>query len=85
MQTALTHFDRAVMPSNLLTVQDWCRFMKTVCPRMERWEAAAKRYAMTNGGALVMRADDTLIVFTRLSDGKIRKTCFKSGSWGWAD
>ena len=79
-----TTFDRNAVPRNLLTVADWRVFAKAVWPKMERWEAVARRYAAERGGALVMRADDTLVAFTRLAGGNVRKTTYKPGAWRWA-
>ena len=75
-------FDRSAMPSNLLTVAEWRRFASVV--GSSSWQAAARRYAQSQGGALVLRADDSLVVFTRLQSGKIRRQTYKPQAWGWA-
>ncbi len=77
-----TFFDRSTMPTNLLTVPEWRRFAnfayKGIC-----WEAAARKYAARNGGALVMRADDSLVVFTLRNNGKVTRKTYKPGKWRW--
>ena len=84
MNAVLTTFDRSAAPINLLTVADWRTFAKAVWPKVERWEVAARRYAAERGGAMVLRADDTLVVFTRLAGGAGRKASYKPGAWRWA-
>ena len=83
MQATLTTFDRQAMPSNLLTVADWLTLARNWY-RGANWENCAKRYAAQHGGAIVMRCDDTLVVFTREDNGKVRKSSFAPGTWAWA-
>ena len=76
-------FDRAAMPSNLITVADW-RCLGQASFKGLGWLTVARRHAALFGGALVWRADDSLIVFTRLADGRVRRSTHKPGTWGWA-
>ncbi len=83
MTVLFSSFDRSVMPNNLLTVAEWLVFARNT--RKRSWEGAARYFAERSdrGGALVLKGDDTLVCFTRLEDGKIRKTSHKPGTWGW--
>lgn len=83
LRPVFTAFDRAALPTNLLTVADYRTFGKAVHGTLS-WETAARKYAEVRGGAVVLRGDDSLVVFTKLSCGKIRRTTYKSGEWGWA-
>jgi hypothetical protein len=75
--------DRSAMPSNLLTVSEWRVFAKAVGKRSHN--SAARYYAEQNGaGALMLLADDTMVIFTVLNDGKIRRCSHKPGLWRWA-
>lgn len=80
-------FDRSAMPTNLLTVMEWRRFAREAYG-LSDWRAAARRYAEAKGGALVMRADDSLLVLTKLQHGpragRISQRTYKPGRWGWA-
>jgi len=73
----------AAGPTNLRTVAEWRRFAGAVLPRSASWERAARYYAAKMGGALVERADDSLVCFTKLSSGKIRRTTYKPRTWGY--
>ncbi len=79
-----TFFDRPTMPTNLLTVAEWRRFASAVLPRSISWEAAARYWAERKGGAIVLRADDRLVVFTKRDNGKVHRRTYKPGSWQWA-
>lgn len=83
LTATFTTFDRAAMPSNLLTVAEWRRLANATWGGIG-WLSAARKYAKQTGGALVWRADDTLIVFTRLEDGRVRRATHKPGTWRWA-
>lgn len=77
-----TFFDRSAMPTNLLTVPEWRRFARAAYKGVS-WERAAHKYAARNGGALVMRADDSLVVFTLRDDGKVSRKTYRPGKWRW--
>ena len=77
-----TTFDRSAMPNNLLTVAEWCTFARAT--KRSGWQSAARYYAERCSGALIMRANDALVVLTKLSDGRIRQRTYKPGTWGWA-
>lgn len=83
MTPIFTTFDRSAMPSNLLTVPEWRRLAQAAY-RPLGWLGAARKYAARTGGALVMRADDSLIVFTRLADGRVSRRTYKPRTWRWA-
>ncbi len=78
-----TTFDRSAMPSNLLTVAEWRR-LGQAASRPLGWLTAARKYAAIFGGALVWRADDSLIVFTRRDDGRVTRRTYQPRTWGWA-
>ena len=82
MTPIFTAFDRNAMPTNLLTVADWRRLAQAAY-RPLGWLSAARKYAARMGGALVLRADDSLIVFTRLADGRVTRRTYKPHTWGW--
>ncbi len=79
----LTTFDRCAMPLNLITVADFRRLGQASFRGMG-WMPLARKYAKVYGGALVWRADDSLIVFTKLADGRVRRSTHKPGTWRWA-
>lgn len=90
---ALTTFDRSAMPSNLLTVAEWRTFARALLDGGQirgnaGWEKAARHYADQVGGALVMLADDSLVVFTKLRfgdrAGRISRRTYRPGTWVWA-
>ena len=83
LTSTFTTFDRAAMPSNLITVADWRRLGRASFRGMG-WLTLARKYAKDYGGALVWRADDSLIVFTKLEDGRVRRSTHKPGTWRWA-
>jgi hypothetical protein len=74
-----TFFSKKNYPSNLLTVADYRVFARS--QGLRNWKTAAKRYAKSKGGAFVVRADGSLLVFTRNDAGNIRQKTFHS--WGW--
>ncbi len=77
-----TFFDPRAMRSGLLTVPEWRRFSRR-CYNDVAWATAARKYAAHYGGALVMRADDSLTVFTRRANGKVSRSNYKPGKWRW--
>jgi len=83
MTPTFTFFDRRATPTNLLTVQEWCRLSRAAYNGVT-WATAARKYATRFGGALVMRGDDSLVVFTRRDDGKISRSTYAPRTWGWA-
>ena len=80
-------FDPHPVPARLaLTVDEWRHLSREAYGGVS-WETAAKSYAMKWGGALVLRADDTLIVFTRTSswgEAWVSRRTYRSGRWSWA-
>lgn len=80
--TVCTFFDPRAMPTNLLTVPEWRRLSRAAYNGIG-WETVARKWAERRGGALVMRADDSLTVFTRRDDGKVTRKTFKPGKWRW--
>ena len=83
MTPTCTFFDRSAMPTNLLTVPEWRRLSKAAYSSIN-WANAARKWAMRNGGALVWRADDSLVVFTRREGGKVSRSTYAPGRWRWA-
>ena len=83
MTPIFTFFDRRAIPNNLLTVQEWVR-LSNAAYRGVSWTTAARKYAAQFGGALVWRADDSLVVFTRRDDGKVSRSTYAPRTWGWA-
>ncbi len=79
-----TTFDRGAMPVNLLTVAEW-RHFSTAVYKGVGWLSAARKYAACTGGAIVLRADDSLIVFTRHWNGSVTRRTYKPRTWGWAN
>lgn len=75
-------FDRSAVPVNLLTVADW-RAYALLAARKPSWLAGAKHYAERRGGALILRADDSLQVLTKGADGKVRSRTYRPGKWRW--
>ena len=83
--TALTpsvSFFSNVMPSNLLTVAEWRRFARSV--GLRSWSSAARFYSKREGGAHVLRADDSLVVFTLRDNGKVSRSTYQPAKWRWA-
>lgn len=77
----MTTFPRSLAPRNLLTVPEFSRFARAL--GRTSWEGAARHYAMQTGGALVMRADGSLVCFVRSGD-KVRRKTHKPNTWRWA-
>lgn len=80
MTNTVTNFDRTAMPTNLLTVAEWCTLAHHT--NAASWMASVRTWARSRGGALVLRADGSLRAFT-LRDGKISQRTYKPGSWAW--
>lgn len=78
-----TVFSRNAMPKNLLTVQEWMALARHWYGG-KNWEHCARKWAAEKGGAIVMRATGALVVFTRLANGKLRRTTYKPTEWAWA-
>jgi hypothetical protein len=78
-----TYFDRNAQPSNLLTHSEWRRFGNHGFTKPVGWKTAMRRWAEDKGGAMLWRADDSLIVITKLANGKLRQTTYKPGTWSW--
>ncbi len=83
MTPTFTTFDRAAMPTNLLTVQEWRRLSNATFGGVS-WATTARKVAAIRGGALVWRADDSLVVFTLRDDGKVSRSTYAPRTWGWA-
>lgn len=75
-------FSLAGYPSNLLDAAEWRKFARAT--RRNSIRAAMRYYAAQKGGALYLRADDSLVVLTRRDGGKIEQRTFKPGSWAFA-
>ena len=71
-----------LMPSNLITVADFRAFASKAF-NITCWKSAAKRYAAKQGGAHVLRADGSLMVFTKTQAGKVTQKTYKPNKWGW--
>jgi len=82
MRQTLSIFDKTNYPTNLLFCNEWRKFARAV--NKPSVASAMRFFAQTKGGALRHRADDALVVLTKLADGKIRQTTYKSGTWRWA-
>ncbi len=83
MRAVHTTFDKTVLPTNLLTVSEWRYFGRAWYGRAVNWETVARRYAMLNGGAIVMLSDDTLVVLTRRGEDKVSRSTYRPGTWSW--
>ena len=83
MTPTFTTFDRRAAPLNLLTVQEWRRLSNATWNGVS-WMTAARKYAAIKGGALVWRADDSLVVFTLRACGAVSRKTYKPGTWRWA-
>lgn len=75
----LTRFERSAAPQNLLTVPQYRALGQSLGVS---WQTAARKRAMQQGGALVMRADGSLVVFTR-HNGKVQQRTYPANKWAW--
>ena len=82
MRPVHTTFDPTAVPSNLVTVKEWRHLGQSWFGFWVSWETVARRYARDNGGAMVMLADDTMVVFTRRGD-KVSRSTHRQGTWSW--
>lgn len=83
MSDDYTCFHRDDIPADRLKVYDWRRHSRsTGC--MGNWRTAARRYAResTEGRAMVLLTDGTMIVYTRQGDD-VERTAHKPGRWIW--
>jgi hypothetical protein len=76
-----TFFNRS-QPSNLLTVDQWKTFTRHAYKK-DNWMVGVRNYAAIKGGAHVLRADGTLMVFTQRSPLNLERTSYPLGTWGW--
>ena len=82
-------FDPHPTPARLaLTVAEWRRVSREAYGGVP-WEMAAMEHAFRYGGALVLRADDSLVVFTRHRQSSggmtwVNQKTHKPGTWSWA-
>jgi hypothetical protein len=76
----VTNFNPNAQPTNLLTVAEWRKLAHH--SGASSWKAAVAAWARRRGGALVLRADGSLRVFT-LRAGKISQSTYKPGAWAW--
>lgn len=72
---------RVAIPASVVTTGDWRRrrtFLLPTTALVTRTspEAEARRHAVEYGVAGIWRADDSLLVFTRLDDGRISRRTF---------
>ena len=66
-----------------LTVKEWGAFAQAIKPNWS-WERGAKFASKLFGGALVLKADDSLVVFTlRKTPKGISRSTYKPGKWAW--
>jgi hypothetical protein len=66
-----------------LTVQEWQRFAQAFKPNWN-WERGARFASRLFGGAIVLKADDSLEIFTLRKKPKgISRTTYKPGKWAW--
>jgi hypothetical protein len=77
-----TRFDRSAVPTNLLTVPEYRRLSHETYNGVS-WRTAARKVARVRGGALVLRADGSLVAFTRRENGRIEQRTHAAGKWGW--
>ena len=77
-----TFFDKSAVASNLLTVADFRKFARAV--GLTSWRGAARYYAKLKGGALIVRANGDLLVYSRRFNGKVVATTYPQKKWGWA-
>jgi len=75
-----TFFNKNSVPSNLLTISDFRKFAKAL--GLTSWESAIRHYANVKGGALLLKADGSLVSFTKRGIKISRKT-FTPQQWGW--
>ncbi len=80
----MTKISRSLAPINLLTVQEWCRFARQTGVRNGSWRGGIRRYVHQTGGALVLKADDTMVVYAKMAGGKISQRTYKPKTWCWA-
>jgi hypothetical protein len=77
-----TFFDRKLAMTQLLFPVEYKRFASAL--GLDNWLEAPKKYAALYGGALLHRNNGSLEVFSR-KNGKIVKTVYLHGTWGWED
>jgi len=53
------------------------------CRAGSLWQTVARKVATRAGGLHVLRADGSLVVFTRKADGKLRQSTHKPGTWSF--
>ena len=85
----MIQFDRT---RSALTVNEWRQVSREYGTLS--WKTAAKKHALRHGGAMVMLADDTMVMFTRRSstipgyapiqEHKVSQKTYKPGTWTWA-
>ena len=83
-----TTFDPHPTPARLaLTVDEWRRVSREGYGNVT-WDSAAKMHAARYGGALVLRADGSLVVFTEHKQGdggcSVSRKTHGPGTWSWA-
>lgn len=76
-----TFFDKSAVASNLLTVADYRKFAQAV--GLKSWKGGARFYARIKGGALLVKANGALLVFSR-RNGKVVERTYPQKKWGWA-
>ena len=79
-----TFFDRRANGSAvLLTVDEWRAFGRKALG--VTWRTAVRKRAAEIGGAIVWLCDDSLLVVTKLADGRLSQRTFKRGTWAFDD
>lgn len=85
MTAVLTTFSREAS-LNTFTVQEM-RALSNRDFNGVSWQTAARKVAAAKGGVLVLKADGSLVVFTKLmfgaDAGKIRQRTYLPGKWDW--
>lgn len=75
-----TFFDKNAVPNNLITISDFRMFGKSLGLS---WRGALAYWIRVKGGALLLKADGSLVSFTRKATGKFSQKTFKQNQWGW--
>lgn len=73
-----TFFDRNA--AHFLTVADWRGLAQR--QGFGSWLSVAKAYAKTHGGSMVLKADGSLLVFTK-RECYVSQSTYRPGSWAW--
>ena len=75
-----TFFDKLAHPSNLLTIQDYRVYAKAL--GLKNWQTAIKHCVGIKGGAFLMKANGSLVAYTKRGL-KISQKTYQKENWGW--